>query len=177
MKTGIYTLWENHVIGGCALNHGLEMVHACGKGPCAKVWDVRARWLCTVHDTFPWHDGGVKTVDKDGWLDCIIIWWKELNAFTLAEGGTLGEVGGLPSCEVMELEYEWLLNNNESLVIEEWLGPNHPWEPSHSQQVTCGNANHANSSPSDLQVNSWTALRVGGKILLIWHPAYPETLG
>ena len=38
------------MISGCALNHGLEKVCACGKGPCAKVWDVRARWLCTVRD-------------------------------------------------------------------------------------------------------------------------------
>ena len=38
------------MIGGCALNHGLEKVCACGKGPCAKVWDVRAQWLCTVRD-------------------------------------------------------------------------------------------------------------------------------
>ena len=50
MKTDIYTSWENHVIGGCALNHGLKKVRARGKGPCAKVWDVRARWLCTVRD-------------------------------------------------------------------------------------------------------------------------------
>ena len=36
MKTGIYTLWENHVIGGCALNHGLEKVCAqkCGTSMC-----------------------------------------------------------------------------------------------------------------------------------------------
>ena len=40
------------MIGGCALNHGLEKVRARGKGPCAKVWDVRARWLCTVRDKY-----------------------------------------------------------------------------------------------------------------------------
>ena len=39
------------MIGGCALNHGLGKVRARGKGPCAKVWDVRARWLCTVRDS------------------------------------------------------------------------------------------------------------------------------
>ena len=39
------------MIGGCALNRGLEKVCACGKRPCAKVWDVCARWLCTVRDT------------------------------------------------------------------------------------------------------------------------------
>ena len=38
------------MIGGCALNHGLENVRARGKRPCAKVWDVRARWLCMVRD-------------------------------------------------------------------------------------------------------------------------------
>ena len=43
------------MISGCALNHGLEKVRARGKGPCAKVWDVHARWLCTVRDTFPLH--------------------------------------------------------------------------------------------------------------------------
>ena len=52
MKIDIYTSSENHVIGGCALNHGLEKVRARGKGPCAKVWDVRARWLCTVRDSY-----------------------------------------------------------------------------------------------------------------------------
>ena len=41
------------MIGGCALNHGLEKVRVRGKGPCAKVWDVRARWLCTVCDMDP----------------------------------------------------------------------------------------------------------------------------
>ena len=40
------------MIGGCALNHGLEKVRVCGKGPCTKVWDVRARWLCTVRDNY-----------------------------------------------------------------------------------------------------------------------------
>ena len=39
------------MIGVCALDHGLEKVHAHGKGPCAKVWDVHERWLCMVHDT------------------------------------------------------------------------------------------------------------------------------
>ena len=38
------------MIGGCALNHGLEKVPVRGKGPCAKVWDVRVWWLCTVCD-------------------------------------------------------------------------------------------------------------------------------
>ena len=38
------------MIGGCALNHSLKKVRAHGKGPCTKVWDVRVRWLCTVHD-------------------------------------------------------------------------------------------------------------------------------
>ena len=38
------------MVSGCALNHGLEKVCARGKGPCAKVWDVRAWWLCTVCD-------------------------------------------------------------------------------------------------------------------------------
>ena len=33
-----------------------------------------------------------------------------------------------------------------------------PVEPSHLWRVTRGNANHANLSPSDLRVNSWTAL-------------------
>ena len=39
------------MIGGCALNHGLKKVHACGKGLCAKVWDIHVQWLCTVCDT------------------------------------------------------------------------------------------------------------------------------
>ena len=39
------------MIGGCALNHGLKKVRARGKGPCAKVWDIRAQWLCMVRDT------------------------------------------------------------------------------------------------------------------------------
>ena len=39
------------MIGGCVLNHGLEKVCVHGKGPCAKVWDVCARWLCTVCDS------------------------------------------------------------------------------------------------------------------------------
>ena len=39
------------MIGGCALNHGLEKVCARGKGLCAKVWDVHAWWLCTVRDS------------------------------------------------------------------------------------------------------------------------------
>ena len=52
MKTGIYTVRENHMIGGCALNHRSQ------KGPCAwetsvhKMWDICAQWLCTVHDSF-----------------------------------------------------------------------------------------------------------------------------
>ena len=54
MKTDIYTSWENHVIGGCALNHGLKNVRVHGKGLCAKVWDVCARWLCMVRDTQIW---------------------------------------------------------------------------------------------------------------------------
>ena len=53
------------------------------------------------------------------------------------------------------------LNNNKSLVIMNDLEQIRPWELSHSQQVTHGNASHANSSPSDPQVNLWTALLLG----------------
>ena len=54
----------------------------------------------------------------------------------------------------------------ESLEIDGWFDSINPW------QVTLGNANHANSSPSDLQVNSWTALIVDS-----FHPALKEALG
>ena len=45
MKTSIYTVWENHMIGGCALNSWIlkRSVHV-GK-VCAQMWDVHAQWL------------------------------------------------------------------------------------------------------------------------------------
>ena len=79
MKTGIYTLWENHVIGGCALNHRSQ------KGLCTKVWDVCAWWLCTVCDRQHMWGGGHKwdwirlsvVVDrKEDWgvAHCLLHW-------------------------------------------------------------------------------------------------------
>ena len=66
MKTGIYTLWENHMIGGCALNHKSR------KGPCAKVWDVCVWWLCTVHDIrHPLHSNDLRC--SLSWT--FRIWW------------------------------------------------------------------------------------------------------
>ena len=53
MKTGIYTSWENHVTGGCALNHGSEKGPCAWKGLCARMWDVTCSVAVTVRDSAP----------------------------------------------------------------------------------------------------------------------------
>ena len=47
MKTDIYTSWENHMIGGCSLNHSLEKVHAqkCGMSVHGS-WQYHLRPIC-----------------------------------------------------------------------------------------------------------------------------------
>ena len=51
MKTSIYTSWENHMIGGCALNHGSLKRSMCMGNICVQMWDVHPQWLWTGCDT------------------------------------------------------------------------------------------------------------------------------